>query len=152
MSEIKKLTKSIIFSESDLCLGTLRNIKKIDGVSDKLEREIENLKKQLENAAIAEAERWAERLNWLHTEYEADCSGTDSADLLDCVEDEIKQVINGQNEKIESLKEKVADAKASYELLRELVTGCYPENLKIALKENFDLKVKIAKINAAKGE
>ena len=42
--------------------------------------------------------RWAERLDFLHTEYGADCSGVDSGDLLDCVESEVRQVINGIEE------------------------------------------------------
>jgi hypothetical protein len=40
-----------------------------------------------------EAERWSEGLNFLHTEYGADCSGCDSGDPLDCVEVEIGQAI-----------------------------------------------------------
>ena len=85
-------------------------------IPDKLRRpaevEREELRKQLaearaeiESATINEAERWADRLNWLHTKYGADCSGTDSADLLDCVEDEIEQVINKQSELIEQMRE-----------------------------------------------
>ena len=58
---------------------------------------------EIEKATTTEAERWADRLNWLHTKHGADCSGTDSADLLDCVEDEIKQVINKQSELIEQM-------------------------------------------------
>ena len=43
----------------------------------------------------------------------------------------------------------IANVKANYDLLKELVTGCYPEKLKDALKENFDLKVKLAALEAA---
>lgn len=70
-----------------------------------LETELAEALAEIEKATTAEAERWAERLNWLHTKHGADCSGTDSADLLDCVEDEIKQVINKQSELIEQMRE-----------------------------------------------
>ncbi len=46
------------------------------------------------SAQEKEGERWAQRFDWLHTEYEADCSGVDSGDPLDCVEVEMRQVIN----------------------------------------------------------
>jgi len=46
------------------------------------------------------------------------------------------------------LKAKIAESKASYELPKELVAGCYPEKLKEALKENFDLKVKIERMKS----
>lgn len=49
---------------------------------------------KLDGVTEKEAERWATRLNWLHTEYGADCNGCDSGDLLDCVETEMRQVIN----------------------------------------------------------
>ena len=69
------------------------------------EKQLAEARAEIESATINEAERWADRLNWLHTKYGADCSGTDSADLLDCVEDEIKQVINKQSELIEQMRE-----------------------------------------------
>lgn len=46
----------------------------------------------------------------------------------------------------------IASAKANYDLLKELVTGCYPEKLKAALKENFDLKVKLAVLAAERDD
>lgn len=74
-------------------------------VAKDLETELAEARAEVEKATATEAERWAERLNWLHTKYGADCSGTDSADLLDCVEDEIKQVINSQSELIEQMRD-----------------------------------------------
>lgn len=68
------------------------------------ETKLADARAEIEKATTTEAERWAERLNWLHTKHGADCSGTDSADLLDCVEDEIKQVINKQSELIEQMR------------------------------------------------
>jgi hypothetical protein len=47
-----------------------------------------------ETAVNNEAERWAQRLDWLHTEYGSDCSGVDSGDPLDCVELEIRQALS----------------------------------------------------------
>ena len=72
---------------------------------DELKKQLAEALAEIESATINEAERWADRLNWLHTKHGADCSGTDSADLLDCVEDEIKQVINKQSELIEQMRE-----------------------------------------------
>lgn len=56
--------------------------------------------------ADEEAKRWCEELNFLHTEYGADCSGCDSGDPLDCVEVEIRQVIG----KLESDNARLLDA------------------------------------------
>ncbi len=69
----------------------------------------EDKREAVEKAETAEAERWAERLNWLHTKHGADCSGTDSADLLDCVEDEIKQVINTKGGAVDQQKDENAE-------------------------------------------
>lgn len=53
---------------------------------------------------MKEAERWAKRFDFLHTEYGADCSGCDSADMLDLVEVEVRQVINKYVDEVERLK------------------------------------------------
>lgn len=45
------------------------------------------------SATDEEAERWSERLEWLHTEYGADCLGCDSGDQLGLVEAKIRQAI-----------------------------------------------------------
>ena len=54
-----------------------------------------------------EANRWSERLDWLHTEYGADCSGCDSGDPLDLVEVEIRQALEAV--KVRTAKE-ISDA------------------------------------------
>ena len=51
------------------------------------------LQKDLDAAIDEEQKRWCENLDFLHTEYGADCSGCDSGDPLDCVEVEIRQAI-----------------------------------------------------------
>lgn len=61
---------------------------------ENMENELATLRARLTEVENKEAERWAQRLNWLHTEYGADCSGVDSGDPLDCVEVEIRQVVN----------------------------------------------------------
>jgi hypothetical protein len=53
-----------------------------------------DLEKCRETSTDEEANRWCDRLKWLHTEYCADASGCDSGDPLDCVEVEIRQAIN----------------------------------------------------------
>ena len=75
--------------------------------------QIEALRKAHLNAVDGiieeEAERWAERFSFLHTKYGADCSGNESGDLLDCVEDECGQVINKFLKENESLRAQLAE-------------------------------------------
>mgnify|MGYP001302903586 CR=1 FL=1 len=103
-AEIERL-KCRLEDESMRADGMTTAHAEADARNYRLQELIEQVRAEIEKATATEAERWAERLNWLHTKYGADCSGTDSADLLDCVEDEIKQVINSQSELIEQMRE-----------------------------------------------
>lgn len=91
--------------ELEIIKSANRMVEQLENELADKDRQLAEARAEIEKATATEAERWAERLNWLHTKYGADCSGTDSADLLDCVEDEIKQVINSQSELIEQMLE-----------------------------------------------
>lgn len=95
------------------------------------------------SATDAEATRWAQRLNWLHTEYGSDSSGVDSGDPLDCVEVEIRQALR-----------KVATPQpaASKEGERELLDACLSlikRGLPAAFEQSFLDAVSRAKKRAA---
>lgn len=56
--------------------------------------------KDIDAAVEDEQKRWCEELDFLHTEFGADCSGCDSGDPLDCVEVEIRQAIAIERERM----------------------------------------------------
>ena len=66
-----------------------------------------------ETVTNEEATRWAQRLDWLHTEYGSDCSGVDSGDPLDCVEVEIRQALNKLQARITELEEERENFRAA---------------------------------------
>ena len=79
--------------ESDTPLsGAVSRTYHLAKVAD-LERQLSAVTAERDAAPEKESERWAERFNFLHTEYGADCSGTDSGDLLDLVEAEVWQAL-----------------------------------------------------------
>ncbi len=97
--------KSAMLEAAKLLGDQDREIGKLRGLVADKDQDVERLKVELagvgaaiETATYEEAERWANRLNWLHTEYGADCSWVDSGDQLDCVEGEIRQALNKQKE------------------------------------------------------
>lgn len=81
--------------------------------------ELERVKAERDAAPEKESERWAERFNFLHTEYGADCSGTDSGDLLDLVEAEVRQAL----QKVEEERDAALKDQARYRGLRAIIAA-----------------------------
>ena len=65
--------------------------------------------KRVEQEAIEEkeADRWGERLNWIHTKYGVDGSGVDSGDQLDVIESEIRQAFNALESSLSRAQERL---------------------------------------------
>lgn len=70
------------------------------------ESELETVKRERDEAVtksvLAESNRWGDRLNWVHQQYDVDGSGCDSGDELDVIETEISLALGNLTERAES--------------------------------------------------
>lgn len=95
-----KDTWEVTMEELMSMLPNSKATKQVNKLMDEVVKLQHELEKRRDNVEDEEANRWCERLEWLHTEYGADSSGCDSGDPLDCVEVEIRQAITNAEKKI----------------------------------------------------
>ena len=128
--------------ESPGVTGTILGLVRggVERLQDQVINPQHHLEKCRESSGDEEANRWCERLQWLHTEYDADCSGCDSGDTLDLVEVEIRQAIeNAQQQAVIGCLEIVENWKPVKGSIVAWAT--VKHDIAMAIKEKFGLEI-----------